>query len=328
MAPSYARYTTLKFDRPADRVLRVAFGRPERRNAFTSALHWEISEIWRDIDRDDSVGAVLVHGEGRDFSVGGEFELVEAMIADPAQAARTMKEAQALVYNMVNCSKPIISSMQGNVVGGGLAIGVLADISIAANDAQLLDGHLRLGVAAGDHAVLIWPLLCGLAKAKYHLLLNEPISGERAEQMGLISLAVDAAELEDTALDVATRLAAGPPIATSATKYALNNWLRAAGAKDVNAGQGMQCDTSLLVFEIAATGGGIALGRSSMSRPILDSGRLVRPFDIALPLKEAFFLNAPEDGREHPDAVVFRDWLLEQAAIDPDNKMATHFGRQ
>ena len=106
------------------------------------------------------------------------------------------------------------------------------------------------------------------------------------------------------------------------------NWLRAAGAKDVNAGQGMQCDTSLLVFEIAATGGGIALGRSSMSRPILDSGKLVRPFDIALPLKEAFFLNAPEDGREHPDAVVFRDWLLEQAAIDPDNKMATHFGRQ
>lgn len=90
------------------------------------------------------------------------------------------------------------------------------------------------------------------------------------------------------------------------------NWLRAAGADSVNAGQGMQFDTSLLVFAIAATGGGIALGRSSMSGPSLESGQLVRPFDFALPLKEAFFLCAPEDDREHPDAKIFREWLLDQ----------------
>ena len=98
------------------------------------------------------------------------------------------------------------------------------------------------------------------------------------------------------------------------------NWLRAARVTDVNAGQGIQCDTSLLVFEIAAKGGGIALGRSSMSGPMLDAGRLLRPFDIAVRLQEAFYLNAPEDGREHPDATIFRDWLLAQSRADPSNQ--------
>ncbi len=68
--------------------------------------------------------------------------------------------------------------MHGPAVGAGLVAGLLADISIAANDAKIVDGHTRLGVAAGDHAAIIWPLLCGMAKAKYYLLLCEPISGE------------------------------------------------------------------------------------------------------------------------------------------------------
>ena len=95
--------------------------------------------------------------------------------------------------------------------------------------ARIVDGHTRLGVAAGDHAVIVWPLLCGLAKAKYHLLLCEPVDGETAERIGLVSLCVPAGELEDRALDVARRLAAGSQAAIAHTKLALNNWLRAAG---------------------------------------------------------------------------------------------------
>ncbi len=108
-------------------------------------------------------------------------------------------------------------------------LAILADISIAANSAKLIDGHTKLGVAAGDHAAIIWPLLCGMAKAKYHLLLCEPVTGEEAERIGLVSLAVPAEELQARALDVAVRLAEGAPNAIRWTKYALNNWLRAAG---------------------------------------------------------------------------------------------------
>ena len=130
---------------------------------------------------------------------------------------------------MINCAKPIVSAMQGSVVGGGLAVGLLADISIAAKDARLLDGHIRIGLAAGDHAVLIWPLLCGLAKAKYHVMLNKPVSGEEAERIGLIAMAVDGADLAQVALETAVSLAALPATAMHRTKYAFNGWLRAAG---------------------------------------------------------------------------------------------------
>lgn len=97
------------------------------------------------------------------------------------------------------------------------------------------------------------------------------------------------------------------------------NWLKVAKAAGVNAGQGLQFDTSLLVFEFAAHGGGVALGRSSMSQPMLEGGRLIRPFDVSVPLHEAFYLIAPTDGREHPDAEVFRDWLLSEVEADPEN---------
>ena len=87
------------------------------------------------------------------------------------------------------------SAMHGPAVGAGLVAGLLADISIATKSARIIDGHTRLGVAAGDHAAIVWPLLCGMAKAKYYLLLCEAVSGEEAERIGLVSLAVDDADL-------------------------------------------------------------------------------------------------------------------------------------
>jgi enoyl-CoA hydratase len=123
----------------------------------------------------------------------------------------------------------VVAAIDGPCVGAGLAVALLADVSIAAPSARIVDGHTRLGVAAGDHAVLVWPLLCGLAKAKYHLLLCEPVDGVEAERIGLVSLCVPADELEERALEVARRLAAGSQAAIAHTKLALNNWLRAAG---------------------------------------------------------------------------------------------------
>jgi len=229
MTDTYSRHESLKFDRPAEHVLRICIDRPERLNALTTAAHTALVEVWRDVDADPSVRAVIVCGAGKSFSVGGEFDVVEAIIDDFDTRTRALREAHDLVYNMINCSKPIVSAMQGAVAGGGLAVGLLADISIAAKTARLVDGHTRLGVCAGDHANIIWPLLCGMAKAKYYLLLCEQITGEKAEEIGLVSMAVDESDLEATALAVATKLAKGAPAAISATKYALNNWLRMAG---------------------------------------------------------------------------------------------------
>jgi enoyl-CoA hydratase len=154
--------------------------------------------------------------------------MIEKMADDFQVRARVWKEAKDLVYNIVNCGKPIVSAIRGPAFGAGLACALMADIPIAAKDARLMDGHTRLGVAAGDHAAIIWPLLCGMARAKYYLLLCEEISGETAAEIGLVALAVDDADLDAKALEVATKLARGAPSAIRWTKHALNGWLRAA----------------------------------------------------------------------------------------------------
>ena len=134
-----------------------------------------------------------------------------------------------LVYNMINCEKPIVSAINGVAVGAGVVVALLADISICAEDARLGDGHVRLGVAAGDHAAIIWPLLCGMAKARYYLLTGEMVTGAEAERIGLVSKAVPRDEVLDESLRVAGVLATGSQLAVRLTKRALNGWLRTAG---------------------------------------------------------------------------------------------------
>lgn len=229
MTDRYSDYRRLKFDWPADRILRITMDNPGRLNSADEIMHGELVRVWRDIDADSTVGAVIIRGAGEAFSSGGDLDLVKEMTEDFNTLTRVWKEARDLVYNLVNCSKPIVSAMQGPAVGAGLVAGLLADVSIASRTARIIDGHTRLGVAAGDHAAIVWPLLCGLAKAKYYLLLCEAVSGEEAERIGLVSLCVEDDVLHDKALEIAKRLAAGSPTAIRWTKYALNNWLRMAG---------------------------------------------------------------------------------------------------
>ncbi|GAA5169936.1 enoyl-CoA hydratase/isomerase family protein [Pseudonocardia eucalypti] len=228
MTDRYAAFSTLKFSRPADGILEILLDGPNL-NAVSAPMHAELAEIWPVIHKDASVRAVLVRGAGKAFSAGGSFDMINEMTADPAVRTRVFHEARDLVYNLINCDTPIVSAINGPAVGAGLVVALLADVSIAGRRAKIVDGHTRLGVAAGDHAAICWPLLCGMAKAKYYLLTCEALSGEEAERIGLVSLCVDDDALADRALEVAQRLAAGSVTATRFTKNALNNWYRQAG---------------------------------------------------------------------------------------------------
>lgn len=229
MSDRYSTYQRLAFDRPAPKVLRVTMNNPARLNSADAVMHAELARIWRDVDEDDEVAAVVLTGAGKAFSAGGDFDMIEQIMDDFATRARIFKEARDIVMNVIDCSKPVVSAMRGPAVGAGLVCGLLADISIATPDARIIDGHTRLGVAAGDHAAIVWPLLCGMAKAKYYLLLCDPLSGAEAERIGLISLTVPDEELDAKAVEIATRLANGATQAIRWTKHALNNWLRSAG---------------------------------------------------------------------------------------------------
>src|SRR6201997_4842206 len=225
----WSSYSRLPFDYPADGVLLIKISRPDRLNAMDEVLHTELSRVWLDVDKDDGCRVVVITGEGKAFSAGGDFEMVEATLGSFRVVSRLLKEAGDIVLNITNCTKPVISAINGTAVGAGLAVALTADISIAAENARLTDGHLKLGVAAGDHAAIIWPLLCGMAKARYYLLTSDFINGREAERIGLVSKCAPADELMPTAFEVAEKLATGPQLAIRWTKRALNNWLRQAG---------------------------------------------------------------------------------------------------
>src|SRR5215813_2480216 len=213
MSDRYANYSKLKIDYPSERVLRVTFDRPETYNSVDAQTHTQLTHVWRDINEDPDISAVIVTGAGKAFSAGGDFEMIKTLLEDPNVRMSTWKEAKDLVYNVINCNKPIISAINGVAVGAGLVVGLLADISICAEDARLGDGHVKLGAAAGDHAAIIWPLLCGMAKARYYLLTGEMVNGVEAERIGLVSKVLPRDAVLGEALRVADTLATGSQLA-------------------------------------------------------------------------------------------------------------------
>jgi enoyl-CoA hydratase len=225
----YSEYQHIRFEHREPHILWMTLNRPEVLNAADARLHSELVAVWDTVDRDTSVNVVVVTGAGRAFSAGGDLQMVEEAYRNPEEIGRILDEARDLVYNMLRCSKPIVSAINGPAVGAGLVVALLADISVAAESARLADGHLRMGVAAGDHAAILWPLLCGMAKAKYYLMTSDFVDGREAERIGLVSLCVPDDELHGRAMAVATGLARGPRQAIRYTKRALNQWLLQAG---------------------------------------------------------------------------------------------------
>ena len=223
------KFDSLTFTNPADGVLQLTLEGPGL-NSVDGVKHQQLADIWLTIDRDPEVRVALLAGAGKGFSSGGSFDLIEGMMSDYERSLRVLREARDLVLNVINCSKPVVSAMWGPAVGAGLVAGLLADVSVVGSNARIIDGHTRLGVAAGDHAAICWPMLCGMAKAKYYLLTCRDLSGAEAERIGLVSLCIDDTDgpepVLEEALKVAVELSNGAQQAIRWTKRTLNNAYR------------------------------------------------------------------------------------------------------
>ncbi len=225
----YSDYEQLRFNRKDNGVLLITLDRPEKYNAIDETMHGELARVWTDVSTDPETRVAVVTGAGRAFSAGGDLAMIERIAGDHDRVAHMLSEMSDLVYNMINCEKPVVSAINGVAVGAGLVVALLADISICAEEAQLGDGHVKLGVAAGDHAAIIWPLLAGMAKARYYLLTGEMVTGVEAERIGMVTKALPRDKVLPEALAIADTLATGSQLAIRWTKRALNNWLKAAG---------------------------------------------------------------------------------------------------
>ncbi|MEM9622727.1 MAG: enoyl-CoA hydratase-related protein [Pseudomonadota bacterium] len=219
----YKHYSAFKADHPAEGVLRLIIDTGRKNNGITHANHHEFGDVWRDIAREPDTRAVVVQGVQGIFCGGGDPTFLPPMFDDPQLRGKVHEDIRALVFNLLHCPIPVITALEGVCTGGGLAIGLMADVAIAAEDAQIVDGHVMAGLACGDHAAY-WPLMMGMPMAKYHLLTARPISGLDARAAGLVALSVPAHALHTTALETAVHIAKMPADAVRLTKRSLNSW--------------------------------------------------------------------------------------------------------
>jgi len=238
------KYHWLEITYVEPKIALVTINRPEKANACHITMHWEFGEIFRDLEVDANVNVIVVTGKGKNFSGGGDHDMVEQMTNDRKILNRVYEDARAIPLNMINCRKVIITAINGPAVGAGCALALCADITIASENARFNDGHSRLGVAAGDHAAGIWPLLCGLAKAKYYVLTGHWITAKEAERIGLVSQVYPHSEFFQKAIECAQHLSKGPQWAIRGSKRAMDGYLK----QNFNTSFEVSCALEMLHF--------------------------------------------------------------------------------
>jgi len=216
------RYEHIIVDRRADGVVLATLNRPDRLNAVNGVLHGELARLPREFDADPDARVLVVTGAGRAFCAGGDFS--PSGVGN--DRAITLEEGRQIVDHLLECSKPVISAVNGYAMGLGATVALLADVVYAARSATFADTHVVMGIGAGDGGQVIWPLLMGVNRAKYFLMTGDRVPAEEAERLGLVNFVVDDGTVVDEALALAARLAAGPGIAISASKMAINGYMR------------------------------------------------------------------------------------------------------
>lgn len=220
---NYANYETLAFSRDGA-VLTVKLDRPQALNAVSQRLHTELSRVFAEIAADHTVDAVVLSGEGRAFSAGGDLDWF-LRISGP-QLDALFVEARKIILDLVDLPQPIIAAVNGTAAGLGATLALFCDVVYVAEDARISDPHVRIGVTAGDGGAVIWPLLVGPARAKEYLMTGDSLTAAEAERIGLVNKVLPAAELLPAAQALARRLTEGSRPAIRSTKFSVNKLVR------------------------------------------------------------------------------------------------------
>jgi enoyl-CoA hydratase len=235
----YQDYQTLKIDR-SGKILTVAFNRPEVRNATNARMHQELERVFPEIGKDPDTHVVILTGVGKSFSAGGDIESMSRQVDDHARWNESMSEARRILFNLVDLDRPVIARINGHAVGLGATLALFCDITIAVETARIADPHVKVGLVAGDGGALIWPLLAGYARTKHLLLTGEAITCAQAAQIGLITEAVKAEDLDARVAALANSIAEGATVAVRGTKRALNVVLRSQLQATIDAHLGLE----------------------------------------------------------------------------------------
>lgn len=208
-------------------IATVGLNRPDKLNAIDVTTHLRLAECLREANREPHVRVIVVTGAGRGFCSGGDVSAMEGSTSfgRPGPAV-VHTPGRDLVDTLLRIEKPLLARVNGPAVGLGATIALLCDVVVMADEAQIGDGHVPIGLVAGDGGALVWPMLVGPARAKELLMTGRLLTGPDAVQCGLVARSVPAADLDSTVQALALELAALPPYAVQATKASVNRILQ------------------------------------------------------------------------------------------------------
>jgi enoyl-CoA hydratase/carnithine racemase len=202
------------------RIIRLS--RPAQLNAINDELHLGLTKLFPQLSADPDVRVAVVTGEGKAFSAGGDFDLLDRMAKDRALRVDVIAEGRELVLNMIRCRVPVVAAVNGPAVGLGCSVIALSDVVYMAESAYLADPHVAVGLVAADGGPLTWPLHTSLLLAKEYAFTGDRITAARAAQIGLANHVCPDGEVLDAAVAAAQQIAALPQQAVEATKRVLN----------------------------------------------------------------------------------------------------------
>ena len=214
-------YKEIQIEKRDNGVVLATLNRPDKLNAINGQMHMELAKLPREAEADDDTRVLVITGAGRAFTAGADFSGGEDFTS-----RRIAKEAREIVNQLLDCSVPVITAVKGYAMGLGATMALLADIVVAGENTSFADTHVKMGVGAGDGGQVIWPLLMGVNRAKYHLMTGEKITGADAYDAGLVNFLVDEDQVLDKALDLADQLASGPAQAIAASKLGINQYIK------------------------------------------------------------------------------------------------------
>ena len=197
-------------------ILRVAFNRPEKKNAMTGNMYTSLADVLNEADKDDSISVVLWHSTGNVFCAGND--VVDFLKNPPKQDAFPQGD---LMDAFVRFEKPIVAAVQGAAIGGGTTMLTHCDFIYAVESAKFQLPFINLALVPEFGSSFSIPARAGYLRAAELYLLGEPFTAARAAELGLVTRVVPDADLLTTATATAQKLAAKPSGALLASKRLL-----------------------------------------------------------------------------------------------------------